>query len=60
MSASLAGGTEPVGLSPEQVALAEHIQNREKQLLHWDVAQAVKSLFQLLTSRNVVHLAKRI
>lgn len=49
MSASLAGGTEPVGLRSEQVVLTEHIQDREKQLLHWGVAQAVKSLFQLLT-----------
>lgn len=60
MSASLAGDTEPMGLSPEQVVLTEHIQNRKKQLLHRGVAQAVKSLFQLLTSRNVVQLAKRI
>lgn len=59
MSASLAGGTEPVGLRPKQVALTEHIQNRKTQLLHWSVAQAVKTLFQLLTSRNVAHLKKK-
>lgn len=52
MSASLAGGTEPVGLRPKQVALTEHIQNRKTQLLHWSVAQAMKTLFQLLTSDN--------
>lgn len=60
MSATLAGCTEPMGLSPEQVVLTEHIQNREKQLLHWGIAHALKNLFQFLTSRSVVHSAKRI
>lgn len=49
-----------MGLSPEQAVLTEHMQKRKKQLLHWGIAHALKNLFQFLTSRNVVHLAKRI